>query len=132
MCSWICQSLVQSLVVYGNVVSWVGVISVWIFLTAAAPFVASEFLKKYAKEFFSDVYPKQSLRRLERNGVISDVVRKKIEDESNKQEAKEILFGHLSDSATTATLSEWCDVAIEANGYPKMQELGKKMKAALP
>ena len=64
--------------------------------------------------------------------MISDVVRKKIEDESNKQEAKEILFGHLSESATTATLSEWCDVAIAANGYPKMQGLGEKMKAALP
>ena len=104
----------------------------WIFLTAAAPFVASEFLEKYETEFFSDVHVKQSLQRLVRKGVISDVVKKKIEDESDEQEAKETLFGHLSRSATTATLREWCDVAIAANGYPKMQELGKKMKAALP
>ena len=64
--------------------------------------------------------------------MISVVVQKKIENESNEQEATETLFGHLSQRGTTATLSEWCDVAIAANGYPKMQGLGKKMKAALP
>ena len=64
--------------------------------------------------------------------MISNVVKDRIEKESDEQEAKETLFGHLSRSATTATLREWCEVAIAANGYPKMQELGKKMKAALP
>ena len=94
--------------------------------------MASEFLEKYEEEFFSDVYVKQSLQRLVRKGVISNVVKDRIENESDEQEAKETLFNHLSGRATTATLREWCEVAIAANGYPKMQELGTKMKAALP
>ena len=62
--------------------------------------------------------------------MISEDVKTNIEKESNEN-AKEILYYHLSKNASAATLKEWCDVAMEANGYPKMQELGRKMKEAL-
>ena len=108
------------------------VISFEVFLNAATPFEASEFLKKYEKEFFRVVNAKHSLLKLRRLGVISPGVMTNIEKANNDDDAKEILYDHLSSNANAATLREWCDVAIEANGFPKMQELGKKMKEALP
>lgn len=103
-----------------------------IFLTATVPVSASEVLKKYEKEFLSVVNANQSLFRLKRVGVISADVKTDIERAKNEETAKEILYEHLSSNATVATLREWCDMAIEANGYPKMQELGRKMKEELP
>ena len=107
------------------------VTSFGVFLTAAAPFEASKFLKKYEKEFTTVVYAKQGLFKLKRLGVISEDVKTSIEKENNEN-ATEILYAHLSGNANVATLREWCDVAIDASGYPKMKDLGRKMKDALP
>ena len=100
-------------------------------LPSAAAFSASQFLEAYEKEFFDVVNAKQSLLRLKHKGVISPNVRKDIEN-ANEEDARYILFEHLEKNATVGTLREYCDVAIAANGYPKMQALGRKMKEALP
>ena len=99
--------------------------------TTASPFSASEFLKAYEDEFAEVVNAKQSLLKLKHKGVISDKVRTAIEG-GDDEDAKYTLLEHLQKNATVATLRVYCDVAMAANGYPKMQALGKKMKEALP
>ena len=52
--------------------------------------------------------------------------------ETNDEDAKYTLLEHLQKNATVDTLKVYCGVAIAANGFPRMQELGKKMMDALP
>ena len=129
-CACVCVCNIFTIVLFSIALTVSGTSS-GMFLTATVPVTASEVLKKYEKEFLSVVNAKQSLFRLKRVGVISEDVKTDIEGAKNEENAKEILYDHLSSNATVATLREWCDVAIEANGYPKMQELGRKMKEAL-
>ena len=95
-------------------------------LHAASHFSASQFLKAYENEFLEAVDAKLSLRRLQRKGVISEGVIADIQD-ANDDEAKEILYSHLEKNATVDTLMEYCYVATAAKGFPRMQELGRKM-----
>ena len=97
---------------------------------AATPFSISEFLKKHETEFFKVVYPKLSLLRLIRKGVITEDVKSKI-DASNTEDGQEILFSHLKHHADVDSLMEYCEVVIAADGYPNMQALGKKLKKEL-
>ena len=101
-------------------------------LPAASPFSASQFLKTYEEEFVEVVNAKQSLFRLKHKGVISQAVRTSIEATKDDEDAKYILLEHLEKNATVDTLREYCKVAISADGYPRMQELGRKMMEALP
>ena len=100
-------------------------------LPAASPFSVSQFLKRYEDEFLEVVNPKLSLLILKRRGVISAAVRTAIES-ANDEDAKYILLEHLQKNATVDTLRVYCDVAIAANGFPRMQVLGRKMMDALP
>ena len=100
-------------------------------LPAASPFSVSRFLETYEGEFLEVVHPKLSLLKLNHKGVISSDVRTAIES-ANDEDAKDILFEHLQRHATVDTLKVYCDVAIAANGFPRMQEIGKKMMDALP
>ena len=99
-------------------------------LPAASPSSASQILKVYEDEFIDVVYAKQSLLKLKHKGVISQAVRTSIED-TNDEDAKYLLFEHLEKNATVDTLREYCKVAIAADGFPRMQELGRKMIKAL-
>ena len=99
--------------------------------TAALPFSASKFLEPYEDEFLDVVDAKQNLLKLKHKKVISDNVKTKIEG-ATEEDAKYILLEHLQKNATLVTLRVYCDVAIASHGYAQMQELGKKMKAALP
>ena len=101
-------------------------------LPAASPFSASQFLKTFEDEFVDVVNAKQSLFRLKHKGVISQAVRASIEATKDDEDATYVLFEHLEKNATLDTLTEYCKVAIAANGYPRMQELGRKMINALP
>jgi len=101
-------------------------------LPAASPFSASQFLKTYEDEFVEVVIAKQSLLRLRRRGVISQAVRASIEATKDEEEATYLLLEHLEKNATVDTLREYCKVAIAADGYSRMQELGRKMINALP
>ena len=100
-------------------------------LPAASPFSASQFLKTFEDEFVDVVNAKQSLLKLKHKGVISPDVKTSIEG-ANEEDAKYLLFEHLEKNATVDTLREYCEVAIAADGYPRMQELGRKMINTLP
>ena len=100
-------------------------------LPAASPFSASQFLKAYEDEFVEVVNAKQSLLKLKHKGVIPPDVKKSIEG-ANDEDAKYLLFEHLEKNATVDTLREYCKVAIAADGFTRMQELGRKMINALP
>ena len=99
-------------------------------LTAATQFSASEFLKKYETEFFEVVDPRLSLLRLVRKGVITEDVKSNV-NTSNTKDAREVLYHHLAHHANMDNLKEYCEVAIDAEGYPKMQSLGRKMMEEL-
>ena len=89
-------------------------------LTADTQFSVSEFL----------VDPRLSLLRLVRKGVITEDVKSDI-NTSNTKDACEVLYHHLAHHANVDTLKEYCEVAIDAEGYPKMQSLGRKMMEEL-
>ena len=91
---------------------------------------ASQFLKVNEDEFIHVVNAKQSLLKLEHKGVISQAVRTSIED-ANDEDAKYLLFEHLQKNSTVDILREYCEVAIAADGFPRMQELGRKMMETL-
>ena len=99
-------------------------------LSAASPFSALQLLETYEDEFLEVVNPKLSLLKLKHKGVISADVRKAIES-ANDEDAKFILFEHLQKHATVDTLRAYCKVAIAANGFPRMQEFGRKITDAL-
>ena len=99
-------------------------------LTAATQFSASEFLKKYETKFFEVVDPRLSLFRLVRKGIITEDVKSDI-NTPNTKDAREVLYHHLAHHANVDTLREYCEVAIDAEGYPKMQSLGRKMMEEL-
>ena len=97
----------------------------------ASPFSALKFLERYKKEFLEVVHAKQSLLELQCEGVIPPGSGTAIEN-ANKDDAKYLLFEHLAKNADEKTLREYCNVAIAARGFPRMQALGRKMIAALP
>ena len=99
-------------------------------LPAASPFTVSQFLKRYEEIFLEVVKPKLSLLQLIHKGVISSDVKTAIES-ANDEDAKYILFEHLQKNATVDTLRAYCKVASAANGFPRMQELGKNIMDAL-
>ena len=99
-------------------------------LTAATPCSVPDFLKKHETEFFEVVIPRLSLLRLVRKGVITEDVKSDIST-SNTKDAREVLYHHLAHHANVDTLKEYCEVAIDADGYPKLQSFGRKMKEEL-
>lgn len=99
-------------------------------LNAAAPCQVSEILKKHEKYFLKVINPRQSLLRLSRKGVITEDIKLSI-DNSNTEDAKEILYSHLECHASVDTLREYCEMAIKADGFPNMQKLGRKIKEEL-
>ena len=99
-------------------------------LTAATDFQVPEFLKKYETEFFEVVNPRMSLLRLVRKGVITEDVKSDI-NTLNTKDACEVLYHHLAHHANVDNLMEYCEVAIDAEGYPKMQSLGRMMMEEL-
>ena len=100
-------------------------------LFAVAPFSVTVFLEKHEDDFFKYVNPKQSLRRLKRKGVITEDVKSSIE-RSNTEDALEDLYEHLKFHGNLHTLKEFCKMAIDAEGLPNMQALGRKMMEELP
>ena len=97
---------------------------------AATPFSVSELLNKHEMEFFEVVNPKFSLLSLEREEVITQDVASRI-SAVNDDDAKEILFAHLTRYANVNSLVKYCDVIIGGNGFPNMQSFGAKIKEEL-
>ena len=100
------------------------------FVGLPAEFQVPDFLQKYETEFFEVIDPRLSLLRLVRKGVITEDVKSDI-NTSNTKDAREVLYHHLAHHANVDTLREYCEVAIDAEGYPKMQSLGRKMMEEL-
>ena len=69
--------------------------------------------------------------RLQRKGVISQDIASRISAATNEEDAQEMLFFHLSCNADVKTLREYFDVITAANGFPKLQSFGRKMKEEL-
>ena len=90
----------------------------------------SEVLEKYEDEFFEVVSAKYNLLKLKRKGVITQDIERRI-SATNDDEAREILYDHLRHHGSVDTLSEFCKVAIAADGYPNMQRLAEKIMKEL-
>ena len=88
-------------------------------------------LKKYEDEFFRVTNAKIKLLELKRKEVISEDLVMEIES-ADHEKARELLFEHLHRHANVAKLREYCRIAISADGYPNMQDLGEKMLHNLP
>lgn len=91
----------------------------------------SQVLERHEEEFFEVVDAKVDLFCLLRKKVITETLKVQIEN-SNNRNAKEILFHHLHRNADVAALREYCKVAVAADGFPNMQQLGEKMLSELP
>ena len=63
--------------------------------------------------------------------MITQDIESRINAATNDEDAQEILFAHLLHHANVDTLLKYCEVAIAAEGYPRMQSLGRKMKEEL-
>ena len=94
-------------------------------------YTASQVLKKYEDEFIEVVDAKVNLPRLKCKNVVTESLITRIKG-GDSSEAKDDLYEHLKTNATVDTLREYCKMISEANGYPKMQELGRKMLRELP
>ena len=73
---------------------------------------------------------KCNVLRLKRKRVIPEKVVEEIIAKSS-EEANEVLYDHLVNHGTVDTLREWCEWAKAAEGFQKMQELGRRMKDEL-
>ena len=91
----------------------------------------SQVLKKHEKTFFDVVNAKLNLLKLKRKKVLTENLITRIES-ANNEDAKEILFDHLSCNADMAALREYCEMIIVAEAFPKMQKLGEEMLSELP
>ena len=98
-------------------------------LTSLLP-AASEVLETYEDEFLEVVHAQQILLKLEYKEVISADVKTSIES-ANEEDAKYLLLKYLKKNATVGTLKEYCKVAIAADAFPTIQELGRKMRNTL-
>ena len=68
------------------------------------------------------------VRRLEMKGVIPPTLRHKIEQNETKAGTQD-LYGHIRDKAIRDNVLTLCDVMIAAEGYGKMNKLGRDMKS---
>ena len=100
----------------------------FLLLNPATPFPVTEILKKHETEFFSVVDASLSLRTLKRLQVITQDIMALINAAGNDKDAQEILYEHLTDHADMDSLLKYCEVINAAEGYPRMQSLGRKMK----
>ena len=65
-----------------------------------------------------------------RKKVTTESLKVQIESSNNKN-AKEVLF-HLHRNADVAALRVYCKMALAADGFPNMPQLGEKMLSELP
>ena len=78
-----------------------------------------------------DVSAKKVASELRRRQVIPESVKTKTERALDKKTANGLLYDHLYAQGTFQTLEIVCDVFIGEQGYPRMNQLGRKMKEKL-
>jgi hypothetical protein len=95
-------------------------------------FNIESFALKYEAQFLSDVNTEEIIDELEKLNLISGKLRNKIKSVSSRQEASRLLLDHISHNFNTESLTTLCKVMSEEKGYPKMNDLGKRMLSDLP
>ena len=88
-------------------------------------------LKQFQESFVKDAGAKQVASELQRLQVIPEPVETNIERAEDRKTANGLLYDHLYAQGTFQTLEIVCDVFIEEEGYPRMNQLGRKMKEEL-
>ena len=78
-----------------------------------------------------DAGAQQVASELRRRQVIPEHVETKIERALDRKTANGLLYDHLCAQGTFQTLEIVCDVFIGEKGYPRMNQLGERMKEKL-
>ena len=91
----------------------------------------SRVLIRFEKQFIKVVAANAIALGLYRRKVIPQSKMKQMKESNSDKDSKELLFDHLKQHGDVGSLKGFCEEAILANGYPKMQKLGHDMKAML-
>jgi hypothetical protein len=90
------------------------------------------FVLRYKAQFLSDVSTEEIVEELRKFKLIPGKLRSKIESVSSRQEANRLLLDHVCANFNTESLITLCKVMLEEEGYPKMNDLGRRMLSDLP
>ena len=89
------------------------------------------FLEPFFEMFMRNAGAKEVASELRRRKVIPERVETKIERALDRKTANGLLYDHLYAQGTYQTLEIVCDVFIGEEGYPRMNQMGRKMKEKL-
>ena len=89
------------------------------------------FLRLFYNDIRRDAEATAVAAELRRQRVIPEAIETKIKIAQDRKEANGHLYDHLLSQATVKTLRIVCDVFIKEEGYPRMNELGERMKKDL-
>lgn len=84
-------------------------------------------LKGVRDRFLTDVDAKRIASEARHKGIISKEHETSINEAKSKEKANEILFAHLCDQATQATLKKLCPIMTKDEAYAKMREFGQML-----
>ena len=91
-------------------------------------FQSKSFMGKY-KETFLEVVDALAIRmKLQIDEVIPEGLSYRMDNTSNN-EAREMLYVHLHSHATSDVIHKLCDAMTSKSGFPRMNNLGHKMKS---
>ena len=90
------------------------------------------FVLRYKAQFLSDVNSEEIVEELEKFNLIPGKLRSRIESVSCREEANRLLLDHICANFITESLTTLCKVMCEEKGYPKMNDLGRRMLSDLP
>ena len=90
------------------------------------------FALRYKPQFLSDVNTEEIVEELEKFNLIPGKLRSRIESVSSREEANRLLLDHVCANFNTESLTTLCMVMREEKGYPKMNDLGRRMLSDLP
>ena len=91
-------------------------------------FQSKPFMKRYRKKFLEVVDAHAIRMKLQIDGVIPEGLSFKMEHAS-PGEATDMLYLHLHSHATSNVIHKLCAAMTKEIGYPKMNNLGSKMKS---
>ena len=89
------------------------------------------FLEPFSEIFMTCAGAKEVASELRRKRVIPERVENEIKGALDRKAANGLLYDHLYAQGTFQTLEIVCDVFIQEQGYPRMNNLGERMKKEL-
>ena len=90
-----------------------------------------KFLQSFSGMFIRDAGANKVASELRRRQVIPEPVETKIEIALDRKTANGLLYDHLYAQGTFRTLEIVCDVFTVEKGYPRMKQLGERIKKEL-